>query len=888
MPYGNLNNGGEFTYNSQQAIIQARALAGRFGQQQVGEVHLLAALLRQPESTVVLCLQNQGLDINQLQKQAEKKIEKTSSLLETDLPSAGRFYLTEGLAQVLAQAKEEALRMRDQFVSTEHLFLALLAVESEAQKILLAAGVEREIFLQALAKIRQGQAVNDPHPENQYQIIKKYTRDLTALAKEGKLDPVIGREEEIRRVMQILSRRTKNNPALVGEAGVGKTAIVEGLAQKIVRGDVPQSLKEKQVISLDLGALIAGTKYRGEFEHRIKGLLEEVKSAPDRYILFIDELHTLVGAGAAEGAVDASNLLKPALARGELRAIGATTSQEYRKYIEKDRALERRFQVVRVNEPTIEDTITILRGIKERYELHHGVRIRDAALQRAAQLSSRYIADRFLPDKAIDLIDEAASALRLEVESEPEELNHHRQEIAKLEVEKEALKKEEDKDSQRRLKAIERQLADFQEKAGQIEGRWQIEKGMIDEIKSLRNKIDRLSHEAELNRMDLQKVAEIKYGKVPELKKELAAVEKKLVRFQEKSSLLKEEVTPEKVEEVVSRWTGIPVTRLMTPEAKKLSRMEKLLTQRVVGQKEAISAVSRAIRRSRAGIADQDRPLGVFLFLGPTGVGKTELARALASFLFNDEKTMIRLDMSEYMEKHSLAKAIGSPPGYVGYEEGGQLTSRVRDDPYSLILLDEIEKAHSDFFNLLLQIFDEGRLTDSQGRLVSFRNTIIIMTSNLGSDIIYAEKGSLGFQEKKNKEKGVEEKINDLLREHFRPEFLNRIDEIVIFKHLQEKEIAKIVELELAKIKERLQASKGISLQFAPRLVATLTQEGFDRDLGARPLKRKIQQLVIDPLSLEIVTGKIGEGSSVAVDFLQGETTFQVRRGKKEKVLTQV
>jgi ATP-dependent Clp protease ATP-binding subunit ClpB len=887
MPYGNLNNGGEFTYNSQQAIIQARTLANDLGQQQVGELHLLAALLQQPESMVVLCFQSQGLDVNQLQKEIEKKIEKKPPLLGADFPSAGRFYLTEGLAQILAQAKEESLKMGDQFISTEHLLLALLEVESEAKELLVSAGLEREAFLQALAKIRQGQAVNDPHPESKYQIIKKYTRNLTNLAKEGKLDPVIGREEEIRRVMQILSRRTKNNPALVGEAGVGKTAIAEGLAQKIVKGEVPQSLKEKEVISLDLGALIAGTKYRGEFEHRIKGLLEEMKGSNGHYLLFIDELHTLVGAGAAEGAVDASNLLKPALARGELRAIGATTSEEYRKYIEKDRALERRFQVVRVVEPTVEDTVTILRGIKERYELHHGVQIRDAALQSAAHLSHRYISDRFLPDKAIDLIDEAASALRLEVESEPEELDHYRQEIAKLEVEKEALKDEKDKKSQQRSKAVDRQLADLREKANQIEGRWQMEKEMIDQIKSLRNEIDQLSHETELNRTDLRKVAEIKYGKIPELKKKLAVAEKKLVRFQERSSLLKEEVTPEKIEEVVSRWTGIPVTKLMTPEAKKLSQMEKILSQKIVSQEKAVSAVSRAIRRSRAGIADQDRPLGVFLFLGPTGVGKTELARALANFLFNDEKAMIRLDMSEYMEKHSLAKAIGSPPGYVGYEEGGQLTSRVRNNPYSLVLLDEIEKAHSDFFNLLLQIFDEGRLTDSQGRLVSFRNTIIIMTSNLGSDLIYAEKGPLGFQEKEDEEKGIEEKINDLLKEHFRPEFLNRLDEIVIFQHLREEEVARVVELELEKIKERLERSKGIVLQFTPRLKDILVKEGFDRDLGARPLKRKIQQLVIDPLSLEIIAGKVGEGKKVTIDYVQGETVFQVR-GKKRKVLAQV
>ena len=888
MQYGGLNNGGEFTYNSQQAIIQARALAEQYGQQQIDVLHLLASLLQQTDSTVFLCLKNQGIAMPKLEKQVIEKIEKLSSGLRAELPQVGQFYLTGDLAQVLAQAKKEALRMGDQFISTEHLFLSLLEVDGEVKEIFSSLNIDRESFLQSLAKIRKGQTVTDPHPESKYQVIKKYTRDLTALAREGKLDPVIGREDEIRRVMQILSRRTKNNPALVGEAGVGKTAIVEGLAQKIVRGDVPQSLKDKKIIALDLGALIAGTKYRGEFEYRIKGLLEEIQSAHGRYILFIDELHTLVGAGAAEGAVDASNLLKPALARGELKAVGATTTEEYRKYIEKDRALERRFQVVRVEEPNIEDTITILRGIKERYELHHGVKIRDAALRSAAELSVRYIPDRYLPDKAIDLMDEAASALRLEVESEPEELDNYRQEIIKLEVEQEALKDEKEKGSQRRLKVIGRQLADLKEKTGQIEGRWQIEKEIIDEIKKLRNEIDSLTREAELNRMDLRKVAEIKYGKVPALKKKLGEFEKKLVRFQQKSSLLIEEVVPEKIEAVVARWTGIPVTRLVTKEAKRLSQMEKILSQRVVSQNKAISAVSRAIRRSRAGIADQDRPLGVFLFLGPTGVGKTELARALAEFLFNNEKAMIRLDMSEYMEKHSVAKAIGSPPGYVGHEEGGQLTTQVRKNPYSIILLDEIEKAHPDFFNLLLQIFDEGRLTDSQGRLVSFRNTIIIMTSNIGSDVIYAEKAPLGFQEKKRVQSDMEEKIKDLFKDYFRPEFLNRIDEIIIFNHLNKREITKIVDLELGKVGKRVQASKDINLKFSPKLKEILTQEGFDADLGARPLKRKIQKLILDPLSLEIITNKIKEGDTALVDFAREQIVFQVSGRRKNKVLTRV
>ncbi len=880
--------GGDFTHNSQQAIIKARAIATQNSQQRIDTLHLLKALLSQPESTVVLCLKEMEVDIKKLQFEAARLIDRVPKAENTEM-TAGQFYLTQDLAQVLSAAKKIALRMQDQFISTEHLFLALLETKSQAQEVLLAEKkLDQESFLATLAKLRGGRQVNDPHPESKYQAIKKYTRDLTQLAEEGKLDPVIGREEEIRRVMQILSRRTKNNPVLVGEAGVGKTAIAEGLAQRIIENHVPESLKGKRVISLDLGALIAGTKYRGEFEYRIKSLINEVRSAKGKYILFIDELHTIIGAGAAEGAIDASNLLKPALARGELRTVGATTLAEYQRYVEKDRALERRFQMVQIQEPTPENALDILRGIKERYELHHGVKIRDVALREAVSLSMRYIPDRYLPDKAIDLIDEAASARRLELESEPEKLDHYRREMDRLKVEKQALKDERGSESQKRLKAIERELADLDEKVKEIEGKWGAEKKMVQHIKKLRNDIDGLSLRAEMAQRegDLQKVAEIKYGQIPELKKELNQVEKKLVKFQKEHSLAEEEVAEEDVAAVVSRWTGIPVTKMIDEEVKRLEDMEKIIGRRVVGQRRAISAVTRAIRRSRAGIGDQNRPMGAFLFLGPTGVGKTELARSLAEFLFNDEEAMIRLDMSEYMEKHSVAKAIGSPPGYVGYEEGGQLTEKIRRRPYSIVLLDEIEKAHQDFFNLLLQIFEDGRLTDSQGRVVSFKNAIIIMTSNIGSQYIQ-KAGPLGFgrEEEDPAQKQMEEKVSEALKEHFRPEFLNRVDETVIFDYLDEQEIRQIVDLELDKLTRRLKQSKGIDIKFTKKIKDHLAEVGFDRDLGARPLKRKIQNLILDPLSLKIITSEVVPGSSVSVDLQEEQAAFRVV-GRRKKIAT--
>ncbi|MCD6550284.1 ATP-dependent chaperone ClpB [bacterium] len=870
-------NGSEFTHKAQEAILRARSIARDHHQPQVDALHLLVSLLTQEEGLVLVLLKKLGVDIEDIKKRAERAIAKIQVIINPQAQLSGQFYLTQDMAKVLETARQEAIKMGDEFVSVEHLFLALLIVDSRAKEILSDTVImgenlkfnklDYDTVLKVLAQIRGGQKVTDPEPESKYQIIEKYARNLTQLARQQKLDPVIGREQEIRRLMQVLSRRTKNNPVLIGEAGVGKTAIVEGLAQRIVKGAVPESLKDKEIIAMDLGALVAGTKYRGEFENRIKAFLREIKRAQGKYLLFIDELHTLVGAGGAEGAIDASNLLKPALARGELRAIGATTLKEYQKYIEKDPALERRFQPIYVAEPSVEDTIAILRGIKEKYEVHHGVKIRDSALVAAAELSHRYITGRFLPDKAVDLMDEAASSLRLEIESQPAELDALRQEINKLEIEKEALKNEKDQKSKKRLKAIARTLADLKEKANAIEAQWKVEKDLIFRIKNLKKEIDKLSSQLEMDQtLDLQKIAEIKYGRLPELEKELKMAEKKLVRIQKKHRLLKQEVTEEDIAAVVSRWTGIPVTKLIETEAQKLMRMEEILSKRVIGQEQAIKAVSAAIRRSRAGLAEENRPLGSFIFLGPTGVGKTETARALAEFLFNDESALIRLDMSEYMEKHSVSKIIGSPPGYVGYDEGGQLTEKIRRRPYSVVLLDEIEKAHPEVFNILLQILEDGRLTDAKGRVASFKNAILIMTSNIGSEEI-REMAPIGFvsRAKKEQQQKVKEKIMEALKRHFRPEFLNRIDEIIIFNYLGKEEIKKIVDLELKKVEKRL-AKKNLRIKVSKEAKELLAEKGFDPDLGARPLKRVIQQLIVDPLSLKIVSGEIKEGDIIYVE----------------------
>jgi ATP-dependent Clp protease ATP-binding subunit ClpB len=883
-------NGGQFTHKAQEAILFAQDLARERGQQQIDALHLLYSLLSQEESLVLNLLQRLGVDIEGLKRKTKLALERLPTIVTPQ--TLGQFYLTQDMAKVLERARQEAMKMNDEFISVEHLFLSLLTTETKAKEILDRAAflqpgggvttlefgkLDYETFLKQLTQIRAGARITDPDPEIKYQVIERYARNLTSQARQGKLDPVIGRENEIRRLMQVLSRRTKNNPVLVGEAGVGKTAIVEGLAQKIVSGQVPESLKEKEIIGLDLGALVAGTKYRGEFEDRIKALLREINRAAGRYILFIDELHTLVGAGAAEGAIDASNLLKPALAKGELRAIGATTLKEYQRYLERDPALERRFQPILVSEPSIEDTIAILRGIKEKYELHHGVKIKDSALVACAQLAARYITDRFLPDKAVDLMDEAMSALRLEIESEPAELENLKKEIQKLEVEQKIIK---DKKSAKK-KAILRQLADLKEKAKEIEARWQSERETISKIKNLKKEIEISRFELERGGVEanLQKVAELKYGKIPQLLKDLKAAERKLAQFQKNRPILKGEVSEEEVAKIVSKWTGIPVTRLLEEEAKKLERMEEILQKRVIGQPEPIKAIANAIRRSRAGISEEKRPLGSFMFLGPTGVGKTETARALAEFLFNDENALIRLDMSEYMEEHTVSKMIGSPPGYVGYEEGGQLTEKIRRRPYSVILLDEIEKAHPKIFNILLQILEDGRLTDAKGRTASFKNTILIMTSNVGSDIISAQAnlGFIGGDEKISQKEALKEKVFTALKENFRPEFLNRIDEIIIFNYLGKPEIKKIVNLELAKVAKRLE-SKKIEIKVSESAKEFLAEKGFDQNLGARPLKRVIQREVLDPLSLKIVSGEIREGERVVVDFEADKIVFRIAR----------
>ncbi len=888
--------GGDFTHKSQEAIMKAQSVARDFGHQQIDALHLLLALLQQEESIVLTLLQKLQLDVEDLKKKTEGQIKQISPIVRRE--AVGQFYFTQDMAQVLDKARAEAMKMGDEFISIEHLFLGVLGTETGARDVLEKArsltgqsrALDPERVLKLLADIRGEEKITDPDPESKYEVLEKYARNLTTLARQRKLDPVIGREAEIKRLMQVLSRRTKNNPVLIGEAGVGKTAICEGLARKISTGDVPESLKEKEIIALDLGALVAGTKYRGEFESRIKALLREIKRGGGRYILFIDELHTLVGAGAAEGAIDASNLLKPALSRGELRAIGATTLKEYQKYIEKDPALERRFQPIYVQEPSIEDTIAILRGLKERYELHHGIKIKDSALKAAAELASRYISDRFLPDKAVDLMDEAASGLRLEIESEPEELDALTREIQKLEIEKQAVTGE--KDNQKRLRVLERTLADLKEKAQNLRAKWSSEKELISKIKKLKEEIDGVTNEIEIAQRaaDLQKVAELKYGKIPELKKALGAEERKLRNLQKKSHLLKEEVTEEDVAQVVSRWTGVPVTRLIEEEAKKLEKIEEKLSQRVIGQEQGIRALGNAIRRGRSGISEENRPIGVFLFLGPTGVGKTETARALADFLFSSENALIRLDMSEYMEPHSVSKMMGAPPGYIGHEEGGQLTEKVRRRPYGVILLDEVEKAHPEVFNILLQIFEDGRLTDAKGRVVSFKNSVIIMTSNVGSQFI-SQLRPLGFEITKGKipaRENLKKKIYDSLKEAFLPEFLNRIDEIIIFNYLGKKELKKIVGLELEKVKKRLEKVKQVKIRFSPKLQEVLAAKGFDPNLGARPLKRVIQRLILNPLSLKIITSEIQEKDRVLADFSQGKVVFQTTisptRRKREKV----
>jgi len=867
----------KLTVKAQEAVQRASSLASEHGNPEVLPLHLLSTLLEDHEGIVPPVLEKLGVGPQAVLNNAYADIGRLPKVSGEGANQPG---MSPALNQLLERAFKEATNFKDEYVSTEHLLLAITQLKRDAaQGIVSRHGVTYDAILKALTSIRGSQKVTDQNPEAKYQALERYARDLTEAARQGKLDPVIGRDEEIRRVVQVLSRRTKNNPVLIGEPGVGKTAIVEGLAQRIISGDVPEVLRNKRVVGLDLGAMLAGAKYRGEFEDRLKAVLKEIEDSQGQIVLFIDELHTLVGAGASEGAIDASNMLKPALARGELRAIGATTLNEYRKHIEKDAALERRFQPVYVAEPTVEDTIAILRGLKERYEVHHGVRIKDSAIVSAAVLSHRYITDRFLPDKAIDLIDEAAASLRIQIDSMPTEIDQLERRAMQLEIEKQALKKEDDPNSRDRLAAIERELAEIRERSSALKAAWKKEKDLIARQRELKEKLEqlRIEEQNEERKANLQRVAEIRYGLIRQVEEEL----KRLTQQMEKSGsqrMLKEEVDEEDVARIVSKWTGIPVSKMLESEVKKLVTMEDRLRQRVVGQDEPLERVSNAIRRSRAGLSDPKRPIGSFIFLGPTGVGKTELARALAEFLFDDERAMVRIDMSEYMEKHAVSRLIGAPPGYVGYEEGGQLTEAIRRRPYSVVLFDEIEKAHPDVFNIMLQIMDDGRLTDGQGRQVDFRNTILIMTSNIGSSYLLAEniRNEADFQ-------AAATQVTNSLAEYFKPEFLNRVDDIIVFRPLGKEQLVKIVELRLEDLR-RLLAERKISMELTDAAKERILTEGYDPNFGARPLKRAIQRSIQDPVALRILDGEILHGDHVIVDADKntGKLTFAVSKRARQ------